>query len=175
RLRVDARPERDAVAPAAPGDMVIADAQTSTVTLTFVAPGDDDMLGTVTGYELRYAVGDTPITDSTFDDANEIAFTGDIVSGGQPQVLTVKNLLPETEYTFAVRAFDNCHNNGRITTASFTTAPRPVGEVDACFVATAAYGSVLANDVEMLRRVRGTLPPPRVPREDFVPAPSHVS
>src|SRR5690606_29911186 len=67
-----------------------------------------------------------------------------------------------------IRAFDNCFNKGELVTTKLTTAARDIAEVDWCFVATAAYGSIMANDVEMLRHFRDSMLKNTVMGELFV-------
>jgi hypothetical protein len=167
RVRVRATPEIDEVAPAAVTSVEVADVQSTSATVDFIAPGDDGTTGKVTGYDIRVRVG-SPITADNFEDSMpvEAAVTAD--AAGSVQSVALSGLLPETEYYVGIRAFDNCFNRGELATAQFTTAERDVAEVDWCFVATAAYGSVMANDVEMLRHFRDTMLKHTVMGELFV-------
>ncbi|HLL22598.1 MAG TPA: fibronectin type III domain-containing protein [Kofleriaceae bacterium] len=153
RVRVNAFTETDAVEPAAPGGLAAKDVSTTSARITFKAPGDDGVTGRVRRYEIRYKVGKN-FTENTFGDGIEIK--PDLVLGdaGATQDFTLKGLLNGTDYTVGIRAYDDCLNKGNIAFVTFRTPDRAVGEVDWCFVATAAYGTALANDVEMLRRFR---------------------
>jgi hypothetical protein len=153
RVTVGAHPEFDSTPPADPTDVKPLDTQSTTVTLGFIAPGDDGIMGTVTKYDVRYLANE-PVTAANFDQAKPIATSVTPVDAGQLQTIDVTGLLPETEYYIGIRADDNCHNFSNVVTAKVTTLASKVGEVDACFVATAAYGSLMANDVEMLRHFR---------------------
>ncbi|NVB81283.1 MAG: fibronectin type III domain-containing protein [Kofleriaceae bacterium] len=167
RVRVRATPELDAVAPAAATDVKVMAAKSTTADLAFVAPGDDDMTGKVTGYDIRVRVG-SPITAENFDESMPVNMAVTPDAAGSVQSVQLMGLLPETDYYVGIRAFDNCFNQGELVTTKLTTAARDIAEVDWCFVATAAYGSILANDVEMLRHFRDSMLKNTVMGELFV-------
>ena len=158
RVRVTSRPEFDNSMPGMPAAMEVDTSASNTALVSFVAPGDDGLTGKVKGYEIRYRTG-SAVTAANFDDpqSTDPKIILEVAEPGSTQAFSIERLLPETDYSVGIRAFDDCHNMGDIQVIAFKTPERAIGEVDACFVATAAYGSVMAADVQLLRHMRDSV------------------
>lgn len=75
-------------------------------------------------------------------------------SAGDSVAVDFGGLMPQTRYYVGIRAIDVCNAPGPIASASLETTPIHFTTVSPCFVATAAYGSPLANEIGSLRRFR---------------------
>jgi hypothetical protein len=165
RVRVSAFGSDDESGPQSPGEVEVTDIEPTTVSARFAAPGDDGLEGTVAGYEVRYLATGGEIGEDNFDQGVLADFDARIVAGRDEQEIAVNELVPRTSYSIGVRAYDECSNVGPVRVFEVTT-PRPrSGEVDACFVATAAYGTMLAGEVSALRGFRDVALRTHVPGE----------
>lgn len=146
RLVTDARcDEAEAV-----DDLIVMSTDWSHVTIGFTNPVSDQLAG----FELRYAEG-----------VGMVANVGDFLSAqpgptvapgtpGSAQQIVVELPRPNSAYTLAIRTQNHCGDTSRVTTLNVTTDMRQFTTVDACFIATAAYGSLHQEDVTTLRRFR---------------------
>lgn len=153
RVRVQASSSNDEIAPGGVGQLESLEETPDTISLQFIAPGDDDQEGTVNSYEVRFIAGEA-LTEANWDQATLATVQIAPLDAGSIQDFSIAGLLPNTNYSVGVRATDECLNEGPVVSLSVLT-PRPeAGTVDACFVATAAYGSLMANEVVALRGFR---------------------
>jgi hypothetical protein len=73
---------------------------------------------------------------------------------GETVKVSIGGLTQETHYFVGVRAVDGCAMPGPVSVGEITTPTREFATVTPCFVATAAYGTPLAEEIGSLRRFR---------------------
>jgi hypothetical protein len=101
-------PIPDGGPPAAVATLKAIAVTSTSVTLHWIATGDDGSVGTATSYELRYAT--TPITAGTWAGAIPVAGVPDPAPAGIPQTWTVAGLSVPTRYYFALVVKDEVPN-----------------------------------------------------------------
>lgn len=147
--------------------------------LRFAIPESDRVLDE---YELRisrspivtaedFAAGEPAKQPDPLDEEGSVQI--EIPVGGAPgDVIEVvlAGLTEETTYFVAVRATDVCNAPSELATAEFTTTPITFTTVSPCYVATAAHGSAMADDVQTLRGFRDEYLMPSAVGRAFVDA-----
>jgi Fibronectin type III domain len=111
----------------------------------------------VTRYDVRYLPGPS-LTDAQLGSAIPASSVSS-GSPGTPASVKIMSLKPDTQYTVAVTAFDQCSKSSPTVTFTFTTPTMKFTQLSGCFVATAAWGSAMAPDVAAMRKVRDRLRP----------------
>lgn len=80
----------------------------TSITLSWISPGDDSTTGTAYQYDLRLST--SPITAANFDSATQVIGIGAPKPAGTPDSFTVSGLTEATTYYFAIKTADEVPN-----------------------------------------------------------------
>ncbi|OCT11821.1 hypothetical protein A8709_28555 [Paenibacillus pectinilyticus] len=101
----------DAIPPSIVNDLGTTQPNSTSIQLSWTAPGNDGTVGTATSYEIRYYKGG-PVTDQTWNVATQVSGVPSPASSGSQQTFTVSGLSANTRYWFGIKASDGTNWSG---------------------------------------------------------------
>lgn len=114
--------------------------------LSWTAPGDDEMQDRALVYYLRYSK--SRITEENFDQAQEVENVPTPSQGGSNQTFVLEDLLPKTEYWFAIKTCDEAGNCSEISNTPSYTTPTSADSLVLSLVSD--QSTLVADNVSML-------------------------
>ena len=134
----------DGTAPDAVTDLATGTVTTSSVDLSWTAPGDDGATGTATTYDVRYST--STITAGNWASATQATGEPAPQVAGSAETFTVTGLSESTTYFFAIKTSDEVPNESALSNVpSATTADGTAPDA----VADLATGTVTASSVDL--------------------------
>jgi hypothetical protein len=100
--------EPDSTPPAAVSNLSAINPTSSSMDLSWTAPGDDGAEGTASHYDIRYSTSE--IYDSNWEEANQCSGEPSPSAAGSPESFTVTGLSPSSFYYFALKTADEAMN-----------------------------------------------------------------
>ena len=113
----------DTTPPAAVTGLAASNPTSSTIDLTWTAPGDDEDTGTATTYDIRYST--LVITDANWDSAEQCTGEPAPQVAGSSEAFTVTGLLSSTTYYFALKTEDEVPNESPLSNVESETTLAP--------------------------------------------------
>jgi len=98
----------DTIAPGPITDLSVVNVDTTSVTLSWAAPGDDGYVGTARTYAVKYATD--PITEENWASAAQVGFPDRAKTAGETEHFKLTGLQVNSAYYFAVKAIDESGN-----------------------------------------------------------------
>ncbi|MCU6795149.1 discoidin domain-containing protein [Paenibacillus sp. WQ 127069] len=99
---------QDTTAPAAVTNLSSGNPTSSSIALSWTAPGNDGSVGTATYYDIRYST--SPITEANWASAVQVTGEPTPAIAGTSQSIVINGLSPSTTYYFALKTLDNANN-----------------------------------------------------------------
>ena len=100
----------DTTPPAAVSDLSVDSPRSTSLTLTWTAPGDDGNLGNATEYDVRYSTVGVIDTEEEFDAATRVEGEPTPAVAGSSESFVLTRLVPNTSYWFALKTADEVPN-----------------------------------------------------------------
>ncbi len=150
QIKVNYVPQAECTTPQPVQAVEFLEADYESVELELTMPSGGDSAGIV--YEVVYAENHDSI--NTSEDFTEAISAGDVASAQSTRTIQVDGLQVDFPYTIGIRAKNFCGDTSEIMTINVNTTIREFATVDACFVATAAHGTIEAQEVVALRSFR---------------------